>query len=250
MAHVFHPIGLIRSCFTEKFGVPRQPLMVAESRAVLKLNAHSGYAEALGKLDSFSHIWIVFVFHQNKERPWRPTIEAPRLGNTRKVGVFASRSPYRPNPIGISVVKLEWIDFKSVEGIELHLSGVDLLDGTPVLDVKPYLPYADRVDDATPGWADEVLQRYPVEFSEQSLETLANGSELHPRLELLIRQMLEWDPRPTSQRRAFPVLAPETEGREFAFRILGLDVHWQIRGAVFYVLRIGEYPFSTEAGVF
>lgn len=238
MDYVFRPIGFIRSCFREKFGVPRQPLMVAEARAVLKLTPRSGFAEALGSLDSFSHVWIVFVFHQNKERPWRPRIEAPRLGNQKKVGVFASRSPDRPNPLGISAVKLDRIDLTAEGGIELHLSGVDLLDGTPVLDVKPYLPYADRIEDALPGWADEVLQRYPVEFSPQSLETLESHSLVHPRLELLIRQMLEWDPRPTSQRRAFPALAPQSFGRSFAFRVLGLDVHWQIGAAGFYVKRI------------
>ncbi len=220
--------------------MPRQALMVSEAKAVLKLNPRGGFAEAVARLDSFTHLWVVFVFHQNKERPWRPTIEAPRLLGEKKVGVFASRSPYRPNPIGLSAVKLESIDLMAAGGIELHLSGVDLLDGTPVLDVKPYLPYADRIEGASPGWADEVLQRYPVEFSERSLETLAKHAGLHPRLELLIRQMLEWDPRPTSQRRAFPVLAPETTAETFAFRILGLDVQWRIREGVFHVERIAE----------
>lgn len=235
----FAPIGVIRTCFTEKFGLPRQSLMVDEARGVLKLNPDPGYRVALNHLDRFSHLWVVFVFHRALEKGWRPTIRPPRVDAPRRVGVFASRSPHRPNPVGMSVVRLERIDLDAPGGIELHLSGIDLMDGTPVLDIKPYLPYADRVEGASGGWAEGEIPRYAVEFSPEALQALsAPLAAGHPRLRELVTQMLEWDPRPTSQRRAMPIEAPANEGRRFGFRVLDFDVRWEIRGGGIRVLGI------------
>ncbi len=227
------PIGILKTCFTEKFGVPRQSLMMSEARGVLKLNPDPNYPAALHHLDQFTHLWLIFVFHKNGGT-WRPTIDPPRLGAPKHMGVFASRSPHRPNPIGLSVVKLDRIDLAAQGGIEIHLSGVDILDGTPVLDVKPYLPYADSVAEANTGWVKGEIERFPVEFSRESLVTLEN----EPKLKRLIEQMLEWDPRPTSQRRAAPIDARESEGKNFAFRVLDFDVKWQIRAGSLYVVEI------------
>ena len=148
----FPPIGVIRTNFTEKFGVPRQSMMISEALGVLKLHPDPSFRAALNHLDRFTHIWVVFIFHQSVEKGWRPTIRPPRVDAPRKVGVFASRSPHRPNPIGLSAVKLERIDLDAPGGIEIHLSGVDLLDGTPVLDIKPYLPSTDAEAGASMGW--------------------------------------------------------------------------------------------------
>ena len=235
----YPPIGVIRTSFTEKFGVPRQSMMIREARGVLKLNPESSYRDALNHLDQFSHVWILFVFHTHLEKGWRPTIRPPRLEAPRRVGVFASRTPHRPNPIGISAVKLDRIDLDAVGGIELHLSGVDFLDGTPVLDIKPYLPFADSIPEANSGWAGSEIPKYRVEFSNESLQAMeAISLERHPRFKELVEQILEWDPRPTSQRRAMPIDSAEMQGMEFGTRILDKDIQWQIKNSSIYVLRL------------
>jgi len=233
------PIGTLRTCFREKFGVPRQAGMMSEARGVLKLGPDPAYTAALNHLSEFSHVWLVYLFHKNGPQPWRPVIEPPRIDAAKSMGVFASRSPHRPNPIGLSAVKLEFIDLEAVGGIEIHLSGLDILDGTPVLDVKPYLPYADKIDEANAGWATAEIERYSVEFSDASLAAIdaATGKD-HPRLRELIQQMLELDPRPTSQRKAAPLKDPATEGMKFAFRVLGLDIRWQVKQGLPYVYEV------------
>ncbi|MBC7531792.1 MAG: tRNA (N6-threonylcarbamoyladenosine(37)-N6)-methyltransferase TrmO [Oligoflexus sp.] len=239
----YQAIGTLQTPFREKFGVPRQSLMMGESRAILKLKPDPQYPLALSHLEQFSHVWIVFVFHKNGNGRWHPLIDTPRVEAGQRMGVFATRSPHRPNPIGISAVKLERIDFDAPSGIEIHLNGIDLLDGTPVLDIKPYVPYADCIPEANSGWIKTDIERYPVSFSESSLAViLEQADKKHPRLKTLIEQMLELDPRPTSQRRASPIAYQESEGMRFAFRVQGLDVHWEVRNAGIFVLQILKLP--------
>lgn len=238
-SYSFTPIGYIQSCFKEKFGVARQSMMISQARGVLKFNPDPAYRDALRHLQEFSHLWIIFVFHKNIEKGWRPLINPPRLEAPNQVGVFASRSPHRPNPIGMSVVKIEGIDFSAPGGIELHLSGLDILDTTPVLDIKPYMAYADSFVDATPGWASQSIQKYRVEFSPASLMAIKeSGTRYHPDLQALLQQMLELDPRPTSQRRRASIEAAESEGLAFAFRIFDFDVKWQIHNKGILVLEL------------
>ncbi len=230
------PIGYLKTCFTEKFGVPRQALMTTEARGVLKLKDDTKFRAALGHLDQFSHVWIVFLFHKNGG-DWHPHIDSPRLDAPKNVGVFATRSPHRPNPIGLSAVKLDRVDLEAEGGPEIHLSGVDILDGTPVLDIKPYLPYADSIPTANMGWIEGEIEKYSVSFSPDALQAVKD-----PQTKRLIEQMLEWDPRPTSQRRSAPMNAPESEGKRFAFRILDLDVKWEIRKGGLFVFAIVPLP--------
>jgi tRNA-Thr(GGU) m(6)t(6)A37 methyltransferase TsaA len=228
-------IGILQTPFREKFGVPRQSMMMSEARGVLKLRPDPWFRVALNHLDEFSHVWLIFVFDRVAENDWRPTIRPPRVDAPRRVGVFASRSPHRPNPIGISAVKLDRVDLDADGGIEIHLSGVDLLDGTPILDIKPYLPYADIISDATAGWAEGEIPKYAVTFSEAARAFVAKLEDRSPTeqsaadLQRLITQTLEWDPRPTSQRRAMPIGKPESEGLAFGLRIQDVEVKWQIR---------------------
>jgi tRNA-Thr(GGU) m(6)t(6)A37 methyltransferase TsaA len=243
MIHHYPPIGTLRTCFTEKFGAPRQPLLVPEARGILKLNPDPEFALAFDQLATFSHIWILFVFHQHLHKPWHPRIRPPRMDGPRKVGVFASRSPHRPNPIGMSVVKLEKINLEAEGGIEIHFSGVDILDGTPVLDIKPYLPYADSVPEATSGWAAEEITKYPVHFSAGSLSAIERvDTELFPNFRGLVEQMLSLDPRPTSQRKSMPILDPKSEGMIFGFRVSNFDVKWRIQGGEIFVVELLPVP--------
>jgi tRNA-Thr(GGU) m(6)t(6)A37 methyltransferase TsaA len=145
----FEPIGYIESCFKERFGTPRQPSLVPSAQATLKLRPELNLSAGLKGLEGFSHVWLVFVFHQNTNKSVKTTVHPPRLQG-ESIGVFATRSPHRPNPIGLSVVKLE-----KITKDELVLSGIDLIDGTPILDIKPYLPEIDAVKNASGGWTDD-----------------------------------------------------------------------------------------------
>lgn len=232
------PIGVIHTPFREKFGVPRQSLMIDEARGIIKLNHDPDFLLALKHLDGFSNLWVIFLFHAHLEKSWRPTIRPPREGAPRKVGVFASRSPHRPNPIGISAVKLERINREAEDGIEIEISGVDFLDGTPVLDLKPYLPYADSIPNATSGWAEGEIPKYPVVFDEEPLRIAQAQSKNFPRYVELVTQILEWDPRPTSQRIGFPVSDSRFNGMPFGLRIMDYDVQWIIDDGKIRVKRL------------
>jgi tRNA-Thr(GGU) m(6)t(6)A37 methyltransferase TsaA len=243
MDQTYAPIGHLRTCFTEKFGAPRQAQMIPAARGLLKLRPDPGFAQALQGLETFSHVWVIFVFDRHAGQAWRPLVKSPRV-NVPRVGVFASRSPHRPNPIGMSAVALDKIDLNAPGGIEIHLSGIDILDNTPVLDIKPYLPYADIVAEANAGWAHESIRQFPVTFSseaEQKIAATATGPE-SLRLRALIEQMLSWDPRPASQRETMPLGSPETEGRVFRFRVAGHDVEWRAQGEGIHVLTLLGLP--------
>jgi tRNA-Thr(GGU) m(6)t(6)A37 methyltransferase TsaA len=249
----FPPIGYVRSPFKEKFGIPRQPGLAAAD-AVLKLNPDPLLRNAVRELEGFSHLWVVFVFHAHDARSWKPSVRPPRLGGARKVGVLASRSPHRPNPIGLSAVRLRGIDLDAPGGVEIRLGDVDLLDGTPVLDIKPYLPYADSIPDAAPGWAGEAIARVPVEFTERAEAAIAalagreargsGGAEgqvsAAGRLKELITQLLELDPRPAFQKRRMPPGSGAAQGTRYGFRLLEYDVKWEIRDGIFRVLDVVE----------
>ena len=221
------PIGDISTCFQEKFGVPRQSMMVKEAWGRVRIEKQFSNSDAFLHLEGFSHIWLIYLFHksqtENHPEAWSPTITPPRIDAPAKVGVFASRSPHRPNPIGMSVVKLEGVRHLSDGRMELQVSGVDILDGSPLLDIKPYLPYADRIEGATSGWIQNEIERFEVEFTNDTARVAENLG-----LTALIRGVLEWDPRPRSQREHTPLHDPRSLGRRFAFRLMQHDIHWEI----------------------
>lgn len=218
----FEAIGVIHSCFREKFGIPRQPGLVPEARAVLELLPPYNRVEAVRGLEGFSHIWVTFVFHARLGEKWSPTVRPPRLGGNRRIGVFASRSPLRPNPIGLSAMELERIE-AAPGRVLLHLKGVDLLDGTPVLDIKPYLPYSDSIPGATGGFAPEApVAPFTVRFSPEALAACAAAKDSAPELEALIRQILAHDPRPAYYGKG--------GRRAFGMRLFDFDVKWEVDG--------------------
>jgi len=206
------PIGVIHSCFKEKFGIPRQAGLIKNASATLELLPPYQVEEALRGIEEFSHLWIVFVFHKSMCERFQLTVRPPRLGGNRRIGVFATRSPFRPNPIGLSVVEL-----KRVEGATLELGGGDFLDGTPVLDIKPYIPYADSLPDANSGFARAAPEPdNTVEFSPEAHEVF-QGLEKDQRQ--LIRDMLSYDPRPAYQ--------PDDPSRIFGTRVFDLEIKWK-----------------------
>ncbi|GLR63630.1 tRNA (N6-threonylcarbamoyladenosine(37)-N6)-methyltransferase TrmO [Marinospirillum insulare] len=197
MSWSLETLGRIHSCYQEKFAVPRQPGLAPSALATLELLPPYNQAAFVDGLDTFSHLWISFIFHQNLEQGWKPKVRPPRLGGNKKVGVFASRSTFRPNGLGLSVVKLEGIDLNS--GVKLYLSGADLIDGTPVVDIKPYIPWVDSQPTATSSWADQPPEQLAVSFSpkaEQQLANQANGRQLKQ----LIAEVLSQNPRPAYQK--------------------------------------------------
>lgn len=211
----FQPIGTIHSCYGEKYGVPRQPGLVKSATATLELLPPYNTVEALRGLVEFSHVWIVFVFHQSETGAFKATVRPPRLGGNERVGVFASRSNFRPNPIGLSVVEL-----LGIEGTTLKLGGGDFIDGTPVLDIKPYIPYVDRIPDATGAFANsapEPVNR--VEFSDEAKQAAEKlEDETRPALRQLICDMLAYNPRPAYQ--------TDDPDRIYGTKIFDLDVRW------------------------
>jgi tRNA-Thr(GGU) m(6)t(6)A37 methyltransferase TsaA len=219
----FDPIGIVRSPFTDKFGIPRQPGLVEAAEARVELLPPYDREEAFHGLAGFSHVWLLFVFHRDcLEAGWRATVRPPRLGGRGKVGVFASRAPYRPNPIGLSAVAQLGLE-RTADGLALRIGAVDLLDGTPVLDIKPYVPYADRIAEAVGGFAAEPpRRRWRVHFSEQAKSAVASADpdgKLH--LRLLIEQVIGQDPRPGYMDR-YP------QRRRFALRLYDREVLWRI----------------------
>ncbi len=236
MEFCLKPIGIIHSCFKEKFGIPRQPGLVSEARAVLKLLPPYHQEEALSGLEQFSHIWIIFVFHASFAHKWKATVRPPRLGGNRRIGVFASRSNFRPNSLGMSCVELEQIE--KIKGeLFLHLKGGDFLDQTPVLDIKPYLVYADSHPTAQCGFAQQP-PRPPitVEFSDSARAYCLERKRYLPYLKRLIIQILKNDPRPAYHS---TTTTPEEKTR-FANRIFDFDVRWEVEDGKIMVLEMVE----------
>lgn len=185
-------IGHIQSDFTTKFGIPRQSGIVKEIRGKIILEKEYRVAEAFRELEGFSHIWLIWQFSEAVRDNWRPTVRPPMLGGNTRVGVFATRSPYRPNSIGLSAVRLERIEYTADLGPVLHVSGADLMNGTPIYDIKPYLPFADSIPDATDGFAGKaVREKLTVDFPEHLREIIPAK-----KLDALIAVLAD-DPRPT-----------------------------------------------------
>jgi tRNA (adenine37-N6)-methyltransferase len=227
----FNPIGIIRSCFTEKFGIPRQPRLAAAARARLEVLPPYDRDEAFTGLDAFSHLWLVFVFHGIPQGRWRSTVRPPRLGGNQRIGVFATRSGFRPNPIGLSGVALESLH-RHRGKLCLELSGIDLLDRTPVLDIKPYLPYADSIAGAAGGFAAEKPRtRLRIEFSDAAREACSRLENTYAGFTELITQVLAADPRPG-------YMDEHSERTDFGVRLYDQNVRWSMRGDAIVVHRI------------
>lgn len=217
------PIGRIRTEFPEKFGIPRQSGLVEELRAVVEFEREFRAPEAFRGLEGFSHLWLLWHFTQSQG--WSPTVRPPRLGGNTRMGVFATRSPFRPNAVGLSSVRLERVEPHTPQGPVLHVAGADLMDGTPIFDIKPYLPYGDCRPEATGGFAPGADRLLEVEFPERWLSLLPEDRRQ------AAAGVLAQDPRPSYQR------DPERiYGMEFA----GWEIRFQVRGERLTVVEVKE----------
>lgn len=210
----FKAIAVVRSDYQEKFAIPRQSNLAPAARAWVEVDPEWASLGALHGIEQSSHIWLQFVFHAVLNRPVKAKVRPPRLGGNTRIGVFATRSTHRPNPMGLSVVKL-----LAVEGNRLLVGGADLLDGTPVLDIKPYLPWSDSLPEAQNSMAGEAPICSQVTFNSAAGAVLQQLGLEGERLQALIEQSLGQDPRPAYQR-------SDTQ-RVYGARMVGHNVRWQ-----------------------
>ena len=206
------PIGTIQTPFTQKLGIPRQPGLAPSAVGTIILNKDFAREDTLRELETFSHVWIMFWCHQSES--WRETIRPPRLGGKEKVGFMATRSPHRPNPIGLSVVRLESID----KNFNIHVSGVDILDNTPIIDIKPYIPMWDSIPEASSGWIERTPELKPVDviWSNESDKNLTHEQKS------LIEETLRWNPRPSYEKKL---------DRSFIHTVFQVEVTWSFDGS-------------------
>lgn len=214
------PVAFYRGSFGSKFGIPRQSSLAGSLRGKIVFTDKYRVREALRGLEGFSHIWLIWGFSANKEAKveWQPTVRPPRLGGNAAVGVWATRSPYRPNPVGLSCVEIE-----SISGGEIIVKGADLMDGTPIYDIKPYIRYADSRPEAVSGFASDA--------PEAALEVVIPESlPLDSRQRKALEEVLSLDPRPAYQ---------DSPEREYAFPFEGKDVRFKVQGNVLTVTGYG-----------
>ena len=224
----FQVIGILESCYREKFGTPRQAHLVPGSQAKLLIYPRYSPGHSLTGLSAFSHVWLISWLHLTTNKRFHPKIHPPRLRGG-KIGVFASRSPHRPNPLGLSLAKLE-----RVTNNTLYLSGIDLINGTPILDVKPYLPFSDAAENPLSGWVpDNAFPELKVAFSDRALKDIGiKHPSDGPDLRRLISDTLRHDPRNTRD------LTQMKDGAELEFFLCGREVHFTVAGQTATVSRV------------
>ena len=217
-------IAHIRSDFPTKFGIPNQSGRIQELKADIIFEPEYRNHEAFRGLEEYTHIWLIWEFSQAVRKEWSPTVRPPRLGGNVRMGVFATRSPFRPNPIGLSSVRLESVEFSEKYGPVLHVSGADLMDGTPIYDIKPYLAYVDSHPEAAGGFTDQIQDhKLKVEFPEELLKKIPEEKR-----EALLA-VLANDPRPGYQK------DPE---RKYGMSFGSWDIHFKVDGEQLQVLEV------------
>lgn len=217
-------IARIRTDFTSKFGIPRQSGLVDELEATIIFEPEYRNPDALRGLEEYSHLWLLWQFSECTDKEWTPTVRPPRLGGNKRMGVFATRSPFRPNPIGLSCVKLLGIEKTEKHGCVIHVSGADLLDGTPIYDIKPYLPYVDSHPDASNGFAlNEKEGSLDVEIPEELIKIIP------PEKQAALKAVLAQDPRPGYQ---------DIPDRLYGIEFAGYNVRFKVKNGLLEVVEI------------
>ncbi len=217
------PIAIIHSDFKEKFGIPRQSRLVDELEAKIEFLPPCNNPDCLRGLEGYSHIWLIWQFSENADAPFSPTVRPPRLGGNKRMGVFATRSPFRPNPIGLSVVKIKEIDLKTPS---VTVLGADLLDGTPIYDIKPYLPHIDSIPEAEGGFATDFKDYgLKVNFPEELLSTIPEAKRKS------LMAVLAQDPRPSYQ---------NDEERIYGLSFAGYNISFKVKDQTIIVTEVKQ----------
>lgn len=223
-----HPIARMHSDFATKFGIPRQSGLVPELKSTIVFEPEYRNADALRGIEDFSHLWIIWQFSEAVRAEWSPTVRPPRLGGNARMGVFATRSPFRPNNLGLSCVELLGVEETAGHGIVLHVGGADLMDGTPIFDIKPYIPYSDCKTDAAGGFTDNAPDLLvQVHFPAELLEKLP-ADKRDAAIALLTH-----DPRPAYQRKS---------GRIYGLSFAGFDIRFTVDEKLLTVMEVQKIP--------
>ena len=219
-----HPIATMRSDFPAKFGIPRQSGLAQSLRSTIVFEPQYRNDDSLRGLEDFSHLWIIWQFSEAVRKEWTPTVRPPRLGGNTRRGVFATRSPFRPNSIGLSCVKLIGLEQTADRGTVIHVAGADLMDGTPILDIKPYIPYCDSHPEALGGFTTNAgTFLLKVDFPAELLELLPQNKRA------AVLEVLSHDPRPSYQ------ADPE---RLYGLSFAGFDIHFTVENEMLYVKEV------------
>ena len=235
--HTIQVIARIRSDFPTKFGIPRQSGLVEELKAAVVFEPEYRNPDAVRGLEGFSHLWLIWEFSEAVGKGWHPTVRPPRLGGNQRMGVFATRSPFRPNPIGLSCVRLEKVELDGPDGPVLYVTGADMMSGTPIYDIKPYLPYVDSIPQARGGFASRVKEyALEVEIPGACLEKIPVSERE------TLRQILSQDPRPSYQ---------DDPERMYGMGYAGMEVKFQVKDGRLLVRDIetaSKDPAQEEKG--
>lgn len=217
MTYTLEPLGYIESCFPEKFGIPRQPLLAPSAKAELLLLPPFNDPDCVAGLNESSHVWLSFIFHQHIDVKWKVKVRPPRLGGNKKTGVFATRSSFRPNHLGLSAVSLDKIETDNKQ-VRLFFSGIDLVDGTPIVDIKPYIPYSDSIPNAVNSLAGFSPIICPVIFNEKTKQFFDEYSKRED-VRMLLIDVLQQDPRPAYQL--------VDQKKIYRMKLVDLDIEWR-----------------------
>ncbi|MCB5227994.1 tRNA (N6-threonylcarbamoyladenosine(37)-N6)-methyltransferase TrmO [Alishewanella sp. 16-MA] len=230
----FNSIGYIKSPYKQKFAIPRQPGLIAEACGSIELEADYADEGIVRGIEAFSHLWLVFVFHETADKGWSPLVRPPRLGGNTRKGVFATRATFRPNPIGLSVVKLDGVTRKNGK-LQILISGLDLLDGTPILDIKPYLPYSDALPAANGGFADAAPETMMTVSMSENAEQFCQQQKHYPHLRTFIEKVLKQDPRP-------PYKKQRADIQHYGMTLYEFNIKWTVDGEHNHVTEIMQLP--------
>lgn len=223
-------IGRVISPYKEKFAVPRQPGLANSIVSTIEFGHDFASPDFFAGIEEHSHLWVLFLFHQNMEKGWTAKVRPPRMGGNKKLGVFATRSSFRPNALGMSAAKL--VDLVQTQGkVSLVLQGLDLVEGTPVVDIKPYIPYSDAVVDAVSEIAPAEPATVEVCFSSEAQNTLHEEHQYFPTLDQQLREILGQDPRPAYKKR-------KEDNKEYGVRLFCFNVLWQVKDNCLTITRI------------
>ncbi|MBO1255345.1 tRNA (N6-threonylcarbamoyladenosine(37)-N6)-methyltransferase TrmO [Alteromonas sp. 5E99-2] len=228
---VIQPVGKISTPFKQKFAIPRQPNL-ANASGTISMSDVFADENCFKGLNNFSHLWLIFQFSANVESGWKHSVKAPRLGGNKTLGVFASRSSFRPNHMGMSVVKNKGWRKQNTQ-LLLDVEGVDLLDNTPILDIKPYIPYADAIENSSAllenGYAIDEPKTLTISFSSHAMASLPKIENLYSGFQSLVEAVLTQDPRPAYKKKR------TEDPKEYRVQLYDFDVHWRIINAQIYV---------------